>query len=1179
MASIPAQRPDDKAAHEERLGVVIAAYLEAVETGIAPDRERLLEQEPALADELAIFFANQDHLDRLARPRDPRGRGPLGSADDETVDGTQDPAPAILRYPTARTSELDQASKPVRYFGDYELLEVIAQGGMGVVFKARQVSLNRVLAIKMLRGGRLASPEDLMRFRLEAEAAAQLDHPNIVPIYEVGEHEGHHYFSMKLIEGGNLAERIGRFAGHPRVAARLMAMVARAVHYAHQRGILHRDLKPSNILLADRPGEPLDQTWPMVTDFGLAKRVQAGDARVLTSSGAILGTPSYMAPEQAGSSPANMTTAVDIHALGVILYELVVGRAPFSGVTVLETVRQVRDAEPPRPRSLNTAVPRDLETIILKCLEKNPQRRYSSAEALADDIDRFLADQPIQARPASTFERLVKWTRRRPAVAAVVALACLSSLAGLLAVRSHQAAGRLRSQVAETGIALDQETRKRAHAESQLADMEDDAYFKQLAVAQAEWENNNPALADELLERCPNRLRGWEWHHLRRRFHSELGTLLGHNGFLCGTAFKPDGNQVACAAETSGFLLWDSGLQGGPRRIPGHDGTIYSLAFDHIGTHMATAGVGGEVAFWNLMTGARISVFRGHHGWVAGLAFSSDDQTLASAGEDGTIRLWNLGSEHTLASDQSARTFSGHVGPVLGVAFSADGTLLASAGHDGSVRVWDLRPHAARPYRVLHGHAEAVRCVAFHPRRNVLASAGADRIVRIWDLATGHEVLRFGDFGNRVEGIAYSPDGGQIATAGLDRSVRLWDAVTGRPLASFPGHAAPVFSVTFSPDGKKLASASQDSTIKVWDLTTEPGVRVLSLEREDDGPIAAPIGWVGGLAFRPDGLELAAAGTDHSLAVWNIATGKARHWLPGGAGPLTAIRYSPDGKLIAAASADRKVYLRDAESLAAHLVLDDNENGLVSLAFNPQGSMLATGGGQPLDVLQQPEGKVSPRADRPVPVRLWSAKTGSPLHLLGGHLGSIRALVFDHKGNQLISAGSDQMIRVWDTTSGHLLRTLSGHSQPIHALALSPDGSELASAGADGSIRIWTLSDGRLLRAVAGQANWILDVAFHPAGTRIASAGGDSTVRLWDPTAGREILTLRGHHARVHGVAFSTDGSRMASASADGTVRVWETDGRDGLADQTAGARPAVSLSGVIGKLRMWSLPRAASSR
>jgi len=1148
MASIPARLPGNDSTREQRLNEVIAAYLEAIETGAAADRKLLLEREPELANELAAFFANQDHLDRLAGPPHARNHEPLIGVDPGSANDRTGPFPTILPYSAAEDPEMGQSSQAVRYFGDYELLRVIAQGGMGIVYSARQVSLNRILALKMVRAGRLASPEDLMRFRLEAEAAAHLDHPHIVPIYEVGEHEGHHYFSMKLIAGGNLADQAQRFHREPRAAARLMATVARAVHYAHQRGILHRDLKPANILLSGSPEDPPDRMSPMVADFGLAKRVEAPDSGGVTSSGSILGSPRYMAPEQAEGRRESITTAVDIHALGAIFYELLTGSPPFRGDSVLEILRQVREEEPGRPRSINPLVPRDLETIVLKCLEKSPQKRYHSAEALAADIDRWLANMPIQARPASPLERLSKWARRRPAAAGLIALAGFFSLATVLAIRGHVAAAKLQSAVAQTGQALDHETRKRVDAESLLVDMEDDTYFKQLIAAEQDWENNNPVLADELLDRCPIRLRGWEWHHLRRRFHSELQTFRGHDGFLCGISFKPDGSQVACTTETTGFLLWETSSDQLVRRIPGHDGTIYGLAFNRAGTRMASAEASGQVRIWDLTTGENLGVLRGHQGWVAGIAFADDGRMLASAGEDGTIRLWNVGSRPVVESEQPVRILQGHAGPVFGVAFSPDGSSLASAGHDGTVRLWDLRTGPAPRCRVFQGHQQAVRCVAFHPRQNVLASAGADRTVRLWDASTGRELLRFGAFGNRVDGIAFSPDGGRIATACLDRSVRLWDAVTGRPLAAFPGHAAPVFSVTFSLDGKKLASASQDSTVKVWDLTSESGVRLLSLKPEQQDRDPRPIGWVGGLAFRPDGLELATGGTDQALAVWHLATARATQGPTTGWGPLTAVRYSPDGRLLASAGADRKVHIRNAGSLSDTMVLEDDQDGLVSLAFNPQGSILATGGGDPLEVLQQPSGKVSPRADRARPVRLWDPKTGSPHRSLTGHMGSIHALVFNSEGTRLISAGADGLIRVWDTSDGHLLRTLQGHSKPIHALALGPDGRQLASAGADGSIKIWELSEGRLVRSLTGHTNWIFGLAFHPDGHRIASAGADGTVRLWETAGGREILTLRGHHDRVHGVAFSPDGTRLASASADGVVRLWETELRAELA-------------------------------
>jgi serine/threonine-protein kinase len=347
------QPPTETPARDEHFGEVLAAYLEAVDAGWAPSRNDFLDRYPDYRRDLETFFTAQDELRDRARPfrADPAvaPKTPPGGGGTPTVAGEDGAASEPREVP--------------RSFGDYEVLEEIDRGGMGVVYRARQVSLNRPVALKMILTGQFASATDVQRFRREAEAAAHLDHPHIVPIYEIGEHQGQQYFSMKLIEGGSLAEQRARFTGDVRASVALVAKVARAVHYAHQRGILHRDLKPANILLDER-GEPL------VTDFGLAKRVE-GDAN-LTQSGAIVGTANYMAPEQAQGKAAGLTTAADVHSLGAILYELITGRPPFQADNVLDTLLRLRTEKPPSPRLLNPRVDADLETITLKCLEKEP---------------------------------------------------------------------------------------------------------------------------------------------------------------------------------------------------------------------------------------------------------------------------------------------------------------------------------------------------------------------------------------------------------------------------------------------------------------------------------------------------------------------------------------------------------------------------------------------------------------------------------------------------------------------------------------------------------------------------------------------------------------------------------------------------------------------------------------
>lgn len=370
-----------------RLGEVIAGYLQALERGESPDRAALLAANPDLATELQAYFVNLDQIERAVAPL--RLEDPILTTG---VNGETDPRPLI------------------RYFGDYELEVEIARGGMGVVYRARQKSLNRPVALKMILAGQLASAADVQRFRQEAEAAANLDHPHILPVYEVGEHEGRQYFAMKLIEGGSLATKTRVFRNDPRAAAELLVGLARAVHFAHQRGTLHRDLKPANVLL------DVDGT-PYIADFGLAKRADGGPG--LTHTGAVIGTPSYMPPEQARGEKG-LTVAVDVYSLGAILYELLAGQPPFRAETTYETIKQVMEIDPPDPRVINSAANPDLSAIALKCLAKDPASRYSSAAELADDLDRWLAGEPTRARPPSLIGLATRWLRRNATAAATV---------------------------------------------------------------------------------------------------------------------------------------------------------------------------------------------------------------------------------------------------------------------------------------------------------------------------------------------------------------------------------------------------------------------------------------------------------------------------------------------------------------------------------------------------------------------------------------------------------------------------------------------------------------------------------------------------------------------------------------------------------------------------------------
>jgi serine/threonine protein kinase len=470
------------------LDEVLAEYLLAAEAGQEPPRQELLERYPALAPDLEGFFRGRDRFNRLAAPLRDVGIS-VGSS-------TPDPEKTVTE---GRGNRPEQSLALPCSLGDYELLEEMARGGMGVVYRARQKSANRLVALKRIRAGALASAADVQRFRNEAETVANLDHPHIVPLYEVGEQDGQPFFSMKLVEGQSLAEQLGRYAADPRAAARLLIQIARAVHHAHQRGILHRDLKPSNILLqrkseipstksetpgikfeirnpkSEKNGQLVSEFGfrisdfdPIVTDFGLAKRVAPDSG--LTQSGLLVGTPSYMAPEQASGQRRVVTTAADVYGLGAVLYALLTGRPPFGGQTVLETLEQVKQGEPELPSRANLRVDRELEAVCLKCLEKDPARRYASAEALAEDLERWLKGETIAARVASRVERLWRWARRHQAAVLTAGAVAAALLAGT-GVATWQAVAATRAEQDASAAAAAEKTAKEA-ALAREADIE-----------------------------------------------------------------------------------------------------------------------------------------------------------------------------------------------------------------------------------------------------------------------------------------------------------------------------------------------------------------------------------------------------------------------------------------------------------------------------------------------------------------------------------------------------------------------------------------------------------------------------------------------------------------------------------------------------------------------------------
>jgi WD40 repeat protein len=1071
--------------------------------------------------------------------------------------------------------------------GDYELLAEVARGGMGIVYRARQLSLDRVVALKMILSGSLASEGDLTRFRTEAQAAGLLDHPHILPIHEVGEHDGQHFFSMKFVAGGNMSDHIPTLIDAPRQAVELLARVARAVHYAHQRGVLHRDLKPANILI-DEQGQPY------VTDFGLARRVER-DAG-LTQSGAILGTPAYMPPEQAAAKKG-LSTAADVYSLGAILYQCLTGKPPFTGDTPLDTLLQVLEREPIRPRSIRPRVDRDLETICLKCLEKDSARRYESAAALADDLERWLRREPIAARPLGSAGRLWRWCRRNPGMAiagTVVVLALLTAT-----VVSTVAAVRVTRAKEEQAQALRRAEGLRLSAISETVRPQNPGLALLLAIEggeRAPGEHSDKALR-AVLEEC------WE-----RR------ALIGHAQGIDGAIYRPDGKEILSWSSDNTTCLWDP-LTGELRRsiqvqrkkvklqapdktweeIDPYGNAIMTAAWTTAGLRLI--GIGGKgFLVWNdegkiiseidhpredgpignlypysspfaqfspdgskvvivygkmappqefvfdTATGKRLFAIAGHREYISHACFSPDSRRLVSCSGDKTVRLWDTATGKVLT------TFSEHKAAVRFAAFSPDGKRVVSLSgpnrSDGNVaaRIWAA--DSGRELARLEGDKGGqvvVGSAAFSPDGRIImtndvwqqgGNSGPGFVTELclWDAATGkrlHSLAERETFFKMARVAAFSPDGRLVAAGGVDGVIRLWEVATGKLEQTCRGHEKGmqdgIRTIAFSPDGQTLLSGGEDHTLRLWEVAAGEEAK------------ARRGLWtrVQGVVPSPDGRRLLVTQqlTQHEAQLWDVETAKQR--VLGGHGQFVTVgRFSTDGTRAVTAS-DRDVHVWDVQTGREIRRFHHPESNYIDMvAFTPDGQAVFTVSRGPV-------------------ARLWDIVTGKERVRLEGPIKvtGVQDVSFSPDGKRLLTmnrrrfppllGGMDCPPRLWDAVTGKLIATLVDDKNlgKTAFAVLSLDGSRVLSCPSSGPSRLWDGVTGKHLLDLGDDkgAGW---GAFHPNGKQVATSGSD--VRLWDVETGKLSCVLKGDEPGLGYVHYSPDGRLLVTAGRSG-VRVWET--------------------------------------